>query len=104
MASRTLYKLSLLKISLFILLLNSYRLGTLASSQEDGSDLHQEETVGHNEEAVAAFESREHQLGRDRRVPHVFVGILARNVAYLLTNFFGGLENLDYPKESMTIW
>ena len=54
-------------------------------------------------ESGMVIEQREAGLGRER-VPHVFVGILARNVAYLLSNFFGCLENLDYPKESMTIW
>ena len=56
-----------------------------------------------NGESELIYEQRAHELGRER-VPHVFVGILARNVAYLLSNFFGCLENLDYPKESMTIW
>ena len=54
-------------------------------------------------ESELVYEQRERGLGGER-VPHVFVGILARNVAYLLSNFFGCLENLDYPKESMTIW
>lgn len=104
MASRTLYKLFLLKISLFILLLSSYRLqGTLASSQEENSELNEGEKVRDNGESELIYEQRAHELGRER-VPHVFVGMLARNVAYLLSNFFGCLENLDYPKESMTIW
>ena len=104
MASRTLYKLSLLKTSLFILLLSSYRLqGTLGSSQEENPELNQGERVKDDGESELVFEQRERGLGGER-VPHVFVGILARNVAYLLSNFFGCLENLDYPKESMTIW
>ena len=106
MASRTLYKLTLLKISLFILLLSSYRLhGTLASSQGETSAQNEGEKVRDNGESELVHEQRVHGLGAGgERVPHVFVGILARNVAYLLSNFLGCLENLDYPKESMTIW
>ena len=106
MASRTLYKLTLLKISLFILLLSSYRLyGTLASSQGETSAQNEGEKVRDSGESELVHEQRAHGLGAGgERVPHVFVGILARNVAYLLSNFFGCLENLDYPKESMTIW
>ena len=36
--------------------------------------------------------------------PHVFVALQARNSAYLLPNFFGCLENLDYPKDRISVW
>ena len=36
--------------------------------------------------------------------PHVFVALQARNSAYLLPNFFGYLENLDYPKDRISVW
>ena len=36
--------------------------------------------------------------------PHVFISVLARNSAYLLPNFFGYLENLDYPKDRISVW
>ena len=40
----------------------------------------------------------------DDVAPHVFVGLQARNNAFLLRNFFGYLENLDYPKDRMSMW
>lgn len=36
--------------------------------------------------------------------PHVFVALQARNYAFLLPNFFGYFENLDYPKDRISIW
>lgn len=36
--------------------------------------------------------------------PHVFIALQARNTAYLLPNFFGSLENLDYPKDRISLW
>ena len=89
--------LSLLKISLFILLLSSYRLVKCDGQDPTPGRLHHLEEEGHQEM------EKEEQEGRER-VPHVFVAVLARNVAYLLSNFFGYLENLDYPKERMTVW
>ena len=40
----------------------------------------------------------------EEQPPLVMVGILARNTAHTLHNFFGYLENLDYPKQRMAIW
>ena len=99
MAIRT-YKLSLLKVSLFILLLSSYRLGTLADDDVNRSPLDPDPG---KEEQASHLERQQHQLGGDR-VPRVLLGILARNVAHMLPNFFGCVDNLDYPKESITIW
>ena len=48
--------------------------------------------------AAAAQEDGEEAL------PHVFVSILARNSAHLLPNFFGYLEQLDYPKDRISVW
>ena len=36
--------------------------------------------------------------------PHVFVALQTRNNAFLLRNFFGYLENLDYPKDRISMW
>ena len=36
--------------------------------------------------------------------PHVFISVLVRNRAYVLPNFFGYLENLDYPKDRISVW
>ena len=36
--------------------------------------------------------------------PLVMVGILARNTAHTLPNFFGYLEGMDYPKHRMAVW
>lgn len=36
--------------------------------------------------------------------PHVFMGILVRNQAHTLANFFGYIEKLDYPKNKITVW
>ncbi len=36
--------------------------------------------------------------------PYVMVVILVRNEAHLLPTFFGYLEELDYPKKSITLW
>ena len=36
--------------------------------------------------------------------PHVFVALQTRNSAHLLPNFFGYLENLDYPKKRISVW
>lgn len=36
--------------------------------------------------------------------PTVVVGLLVRNKAHTLPYFLHYLENLDYPKERMTIW
>lgn len=36
--------------------------------------------------------------------PRVFIALQARNAAYLLPNFFGYLENLDYPKDRISVW
>lgn len=35
--------------------------------------------------------------------PLVFVAVLARNAGYLLSNYFGYLEKLDYPKERIAV-
>lgn len=94
MVVRTSYRLSLLKASLFLLLLSSYRLNVQADVIDST-----------RQEAELAFRGKEFDRELERqRVPHVFVGILARNVAHLLANFFGCVEHLDYPKESMSIW
>ena len=86
------YRLPLLKIILFIMLMSGYRLVAQAAADGDSGNGLEED-----------LQEKAPETGR-ARVPHVFVGVLARNVAYLLSNFFGGLEQLDYPKERMTIW
>ena len=100
MATR-LYWLSLLKTTLLLLLLSGYRLQ--AESDVDSISSNEKEDRG----AEMAFRGHrsglEGEMGRDR-VPHVFLGVLARNAAHLLANFFGYVENLDYPKDSMTVW
>ena len=42
--------------------------------------------------------------GKGGGAPHVFVALQARNCAYLLPNFFGYLESLDYPKDRISVW
>ena len=37
-------------------------------------------------------------------VPLVMIGILARNAAHNLPNFLGYLDNLDYPKDRVSVW
>ena len=96
MALRT-YRLSyVLKITLFILLLSSYRL----EAQEDSKSINTR-LEDHETEPASFHRERGEQ---ERRVPHVFLAVLVRNSAHMLTNFFGCVENLDYPKESMTVW
>ena len=34
----------------------------------------------------------------------VMVGVITRNTAHTLPNFFGYLDNLNYPKNRMLIW
>ena len=36
--------------------------------------------------------------------PTVFLAIIARNVEHMLHNYLGYIDNLDYPKERMTVW
>ena len=36
--------------------------------------------------------------------PSVFLAIIARNAAHLLPNWLGYIENLDYPKNRMSVW
>ena len=36
--------------------------------------------------------------------PHVFISVLVTNSGYLLPNFFGYLEQLDYPKDRISVW
>ena len=38
------------------------------------------------------------------REPSVFLAIIARNAANLLPNWLGYIENLDYPKNRMSVW
>lgn len=38
------------------------------------------------------------------REPGVFLAIIARNAAHLLPNWLGYIENLDYPKNRISIW
>ena len=90
------YRLSLLKISLFILLLSSYRL----EAQRDRRS--KNPSQGDKGADLASFHHHDGEI--ERRVPHVFLAVLARNVAHMLANFFGCVENLDYPKDSVTIW
>ena len=42
--------------------------------------------------------------GAGEEAPHVFVALQTRNSAYLLPNFFGYLESLDYPKSRISVW
>lgn len=36
--------------------------------------------------------------------PRVFLAIIARNAAHLLPNWLGYIENLDYPKNRISVW
>lgn len=36
--------------------------------------------------------------------PSVFMALMCRNKAHSMKNFLGYLEELDYPKDRMTIW
>lgn len=36
--------------------------------------------------------------------PSVFLAIIARNAAHLLPNWLGYIENLDYPKNRISVW
>lgn len=36
--------------------------------------------------------------------PSVFLAIIARNSAHLLPNWLGCIENLDYPKNRISVW
>ena len=36
--------------------------------------------------------------------PHVFISVLVTNSRHALSNFFGYLEGLDYPKDRITVW
>lgn len=38
------------------------------------------------------------------REPSVFLAIIARNAAHLLPNWLGYIENLDYPKNRISVW
>lgn len=38
------------------------------------------------------------------RDPSVFLAIIARNAAHLLPNWLAYIENLDYPKNRMSVW
>ena len=38
------------------------------------------------------------------RDPGVFLAIIARNAAHLLPNWLACIENLDYPKNRMSVW
>lgn len=42
--------------------------------------------------------------GRADRRPHVFVAVLARNTAHTLADFLGYFEQLDYPKQRISVW
>ena len=37
-------------------------------------------------------------------LPSVFVCVLARNCEHTLPNFLGYLEQLDYPKDRISVW
>jgi collagen beta-1,O-galactosyltransferase len=43
-------------------------------------------------------------VGSGVELPVVMVGILARNTAHTLPNFLGYFENLDYPKDRISVW
>ena len=36
--------------------------------------------------------------------PHVFISVLVPNSMHILPNFFGYLEDLDYPKDRISVW
>lgn len=36
--------------------------------------------------------------------PHIFISVLVTNSRYALPNFFGYLEELDYPKDRISVW
>lgn len=38
------------------------------------------------------------------REPSVFLAIIARNAVHLLPNWLGYIENLDYPKNRISVW
>lgn len=40
----------------------------------------------------------------EMKEPSVFLAIIARNAAHLLPNWLGYIENLDYPKNRISVW
>lgn len=60
-------------------------------------------TVSLSEEEVSVTQGAG-EGGVEGEVPLVMVGILARNTEHTLENFFGYFENLDYPKNRMSVW
>ena len=40
----------------------------------------------------------------EMKEPRVFLAIIARNAAHLLPNWLGYIENLDYPKNRISVW
>lgn len=41
---------------------------------------------------------------RELKEPTVLLSVIARNMVHLLPNWLGYIENLDYPKDRMSIW
>lgn len=41
---------------------------------------------------------------KDTFLPTVFIAILVRNKEHTLPYFFGYLEQLDYPKDRISLW
>lgn len=43
-------------------------------------------------------------LGNELKNPSIFVSILIRNKAHILPYFLSNFENLDYPKDRISLW
>ncbi|XP_064395514.1 procollagen galactosyltransferase 2-like isoform X2 [Halichondria panicea] len=54
--------------------------------------------------SVYTLDNGDSSLEAAEVLPSVFLAILARNSAHMLPNFFGYLENLDYPKDRISLW
>ena len=54
--------------------------------------------------SVYMLDNGDSSLEAAEDLPSVFLAILARNSAHMLPNFLGYLENLDYPKDRISLW
>ena len=54
--------------------------------------------------SVYTMDNGDSSLEAAEDLPSVFLAILARNSAHMLPNFLGYLENLDYPKDRISLW
>ena len=54
--------------------------------------------------AVVALTDSDAAVHKVDAPARVVVGIIARNTAHTLSNFFGYLEALDYPRDRVLLW